>query len=192
MRTYLPERHAMMASVAASLVSPVLVGRQAELESLAGALERVLAGEQATVLVGGEAGVGKSRLVHELIGRAGRESARVLIGGCVELGGGGIPFAPLVEMLRALVGELPEGRLSHVLGAARPEIGRLVPELADGSAEIALAERDPSALLELMVGVITRLAGDSPLVLVFEDLQWADGPTLDLLALLVARSSARR
>ena len=182
----------MMASVAASLVSPVLVGRQTELESLAGALERVLAGEQATVLVGGEAGVGKSRLVHELIGRAGRGSARVLVGGCVELGGGGVPFAPLVEMMRALVGELPEERLRHVLGAARPEIGRLVPELADGRAEIALAERDPSALLELMVGVITRLAGEAPLMLVFEDLQWADGPTLDLLALLVARSSARR
>ncbi len=176
---------------AASLVSPVLVGRQAELESLAGALERVLGGEHAAVLVGGEAGVGKSRLVHELIGRAGQAGMRVLVGGCVELGGGGIPFAPLVEMMRALVGELPEDRLARVLGSARPEIGRLVPELADGPAEPALAERDPSALLELMVGVITRLAGDAPLMLVFEDLQWADGPTLDLLALLVARSSAR-
>ncbi|MGH2886943.1 MAG: AAA family ATPase, partial [Solirubrobacteraceae bacterium] len=112
--------------MAASLVSPVLVGRQAELESLAGALERVLAGEQVTVLVGGEAGVGKSRLVHELIGRAEEGGSRVLVGGCVELGGGGIPFAPLVEMLRALAGELPDDRLSDVLGSARPEIGRLV------------------------------------------------------------------
>jgi ATP/maltotriose-dependent transcriptional regulator MalT len=182
----------MIRGVAASLVSPVLVGRQAELEFLAGALERVLAGEQVTVLVGGEAGVGKSRLVHELTDRAREAGARVLIGGCVELGGGGIPFAPLVEMMRALAGELPEDRLADVLGPARPEIGRLVPELGDGSAGPGMPERDPSTLLELMVGMITRLAGDAPLMLVFEDLQWADGPTLDLLALLVARSGGAR
>ncbi|HKO27534.1 MAG TPA: AAA family ATPase, partial [Solirubrobacteraceae bacterium] len=176
--------------MAASLVSPVLVGRQAELEFLAGALQRVLAGEQVTVLVGGEAGVGKSRLVHELVDRAREAGTRVLIGGCVELGGGGIPFAPLVEMMRALADELPDARLAEVLGPARPEIGRLVPELGDGSAGPGMP--DPATLLELMVGMITRLAGDAPLMLVFEDLQWADGPTLDLLALLVARSGGAR
>ena len=182
----------MMPSVAASLVSPVLVGRQAELEFLAGALEDVLAGDQVTVLVGGEAGVGKSRLVHELIGRAHDAGARVLIGGCVELGGGGIPFAPLVDMIRALAGELSADRLDDVLGSARPEIGRLVPELGDGTHGAPVPERDPSTLLELMVAMISRLAADAPLMLVFEDLQWADGPTLDLLALLVARSGSRR
>ena len=61
------------AGVAPSLVSPVLVGRQAELGLLGSSLDRAVAGEQATVLVGGEAGVGKSRLVHDLIGQA-RES----------------------------------------------------------------------------------------------------------------------
>src|SRR6185312_182414 len=182
----------MIPGVAASLVSPVLVGRQAELEFLAGALEDVLAGDQVTVLVGGEAGVGKSRLVHELIGRAHDAGARVLIGGCVELGGGGIPFAPLVDMIRALAGELSADRLDDVLGSARPEIGRLVPELGDGTHGERVPERDPSTLLELMVAMISRLAADAPLMLVFEDLQWADGPTLDLLALLVARSGGGR
>lgn len=76
-------------------MSPVLVGRQAELGSLSSALERVLAGEPVTVVAGGEAGVGKSRLVHELIAEARAAGTRVLIGGCVELDGGGIPFAPL-------------------------------------------------------------------------------------------------
>jgi DNA-binding NarL/FixJ family response regulator len=178
--------------VAASLVSPVLVGRQAELELLAGALERVLSGEQVTVLVGGEAGVGKSRLVHELTDRARATGTRVLVGGCVELGGGGIPFAPLVDMMRALAVELPGDRLAEVLGPARPEIGRLVPELDDGSDASGERERDPSRVLELMVGMIARLTIDAPLMLIFEDLQWADGPTLDLLALLVARSGGGR
>jgi DNA-binding CsgD family transcriptional regulator/tetratricopeptide (TPR) repeat protein len=182
----------MIGAVAPSLVSPVLVGRQAELQSLTGALERVLAGEQVTVLVGGEAGVGKSRLVHELMDRARGAGARVLVGGCVELAGGGIPFAPLVDMLRALAVELPGEQLEGVLGPARAEIGRLVPELQDGLPGPAVPERDPSTLLELMVGMIARLAADTPLMLVFEDLQWADGPTLDLLALLVARSGGRR
>jgi DNA-binding CsgD family transcriptional regulator/tetratricopeptide (TPR) repeat protein len=160
-------------------------------ESLAGGLERVLAGDQVTVLVGGEAGVGKSRLVNELIDRARRAGARVLVGGCVELAGGGIPFAPVVDMMRELAAELTGDHLDAVLGPGRAEIGRLVPELGDGSPGPPIAERDPSSLLELMVGMITRLAGDAPLMLVFEDLQWADGPTLDLLALLVARTAAR-
>ena len=86
----------------ASLVSPVLVGRQAEFAVLDGALERAIAGEPTAVLVGGEAGVGKSRLVHELSRRADEAGARVLVGGCVELGGEGIPFGPLVELLRTL------------------------------------------------------------------------------------------
>jgi DNA-binding NarL/FixJ family response regulator len=159
---------------------------------MAGALGRVLGGAQVTVLVGGEAGVGKSRLVHELIDRARGAGTRVLIGGCVELGGGGIPFAPLVDMMRALAGELSADRLDDVLGSARPEIGRLVPELGDETPGPAVSERDPSTLLELMVGMIARLGEDAPLMLVFEDLQWADGPTLDLLALLVARPGAGR
>ena len=76
----------------ASLVSPVVVGRQAEAAALSDALARALAGEPVTVLLGGEAGVGKSRLVHELIAEAGEQGARSLSGGCVELDGGGIPL----------------------------------------------------------------------------------------------------
>ena len=67
--------------MAPSLVSPVLVGRQAELGLLGDSLDRAVAGGQATVLVGGEAGVGKSRLVHDLIDQARRCGARALVGG---------------------------------------------------------------------------------------------------------------
>ena len=173
-------------------MSPVLVGRQGELGSLSNALERVLAGGQLTVLVGGEAGVGKSRLVHELIDEARSAGTRVLIGGCIELDGGGIPFAPVVEMIRSLAAELPAAELDAVLGKARGEIGRLVPELEDDQPTAPAGERDASRLLELMLGVIARLSARAPLMLVFEDLQWADSATLDLLALLVARTSASR
>ena len=178
--------------VTVSLVSSVLVGREAESRSLSDALQRVLGGEPATVLVGGEAGVGKSRLVNELVGEARAAGARSLVGGCVELDGGGIPFAPLVDMFRALASELDADELEAIFGSARAEVGRLVPELDDGRVAAPGGERDPSRILELFLGVIGRLAGATPLVLVFEDVQWADSATLDLIALLVAGASGRR
>ena len=177
--------------MAPSLVSPVLVGRQAELGLLRDSLDRAVAGGQATVLVGGEAGVGKSRLVHDLIDQARQSGARALVGGCVELDGGGIPFAPLVEMIRAFAAELGPADLDDVLGGAREEIARLVPELKDAAPVASDDDRGPSRVLELMLGMIGRLAAVAPLMLVFEDVQWADRSTLDLLALLVARAGDR-
>jgi predicted ATPase len=154
------------------------------------ALERVLGGRSATVVVGGEAGIGKSRLVHELIDEASAAQVRVLTGGCVELDGGGLPFAPLAEMFRALANELPADELEELLGSARSEIGRLVPELDDGAAS-AGRDGDPSRLLELIIGVISRLASSRPLMLMFEDVQWADSSSLDVIAMLVARATGR-
>jgi DNA-binding CsgD family transcriptional regulator len=178
--------------VTASLVSPVLVGRQTESEALSALLQRVIAGEPATVLVGGEAGVGKSRLVHELVDQARTAGVRVLVGGCVELDGGGIPFAPLVDMLRTLARDLPADELDPLFGSARAEMGRLVPELDDGRTPPPSGDRDPARVLELILGVIGRLAAEQPLMLAFEDVQWADRATLDLIALLVAGASGRR
>jgi len=177
--------------VAPSLVSPVLVGRQEELGLLRNSLDRAVAGEQTTVLVGGEAGIGKSRLVHDLIDHARQSGARALVGGCVELDGGGIPFAPLVDMIRALAAELSAAELDTVLGSAREEIARLVPELEADARTASTDDSGPSRVLELILGMIGRLATAAPLMLVFEDVQWADTSTLDLLALLVARASDR-
>ena len=178
--------------VAPSLVSPVLVGRQAELEALDGALQRALSGEPVSVVIGGEAGVGKSRLIEELVIRVRAASARALLGGCVELGGGGIPFAPVVDMLRTLALELETAELEALLGPARAEIGPLVPELDARQEAPSRTDRDPARILELLLGVIGRLAAERPLALVFEDVQWADRATLDLMALLVAGAIARR
>jgi DNA-binding CsgD family transcriptional regulator/tetratricopeptide (TPR) repeat protein len=143
------------------------------------------------VLVGGEAGVGKSRLIGEFVGRARAAEARALVGGCVELGGGGIPYAPVVDMLRMLASDLDDADLEALLGPARTEIGRLVPELDDGREAPERGDRDPARILELLLGVIGRLAAARPLVLAFEDVQWADPATLDLIALLVAGPTAR-
>ncbi len=156
------------------------------------AAQRALDGESVRVLVGGEAGVGKSRLIGELVGHARGIGVRALSGSCVELDGGGIPFSPLVDMFRALAAEVDEAELARLTGPARGEIGRLVPELDDGGSVLGTGDRDPSRILELILGVIGRLAATSPLLLVFEDVQWADPATLDLIGLLVAATSGRR
>jgi DNA-binding CsgD family transcriptional regulator/tetratricopeptide (TPR) repeat protein len=167
------------------VVSPVLVGREQELARLRDALARTEAGDAVVVLVGGEAGVGKSRLLEAAFGSLGPE-VRVLTGGCIELGGEGLPLVPLVEALRTLVRSARDAELERFLGPGRRELARLLPELASGD----VAPPPPTAgstaqLFELVLGVLARLGQDRPLVLVVEDLHWADRTTLDLVAFLV-------
>lgn len=176
--------------MSAELVSPVLVGRSAELAQLDELLAVVAAGEHAAILLGGEAGVGKSRLVAELAERSRALPARVLIGGCLELGGAGVPFGPVVEVLRNLLDELGSEELGSLVGPARPEIARLLPELGP-AAQASDSDATASRLQEMILGLIGRLAEEGPVLLVFEDIQWADRSTLELIALLVRGLGSR-
>jgi AAA ATPase domain len=97
----LSEADGILCGMSTRTVSPVLVGRTGELNRL----EDAFAASPGAVLIGGEAGVGKTRLIREFTARvAGR--ARVLTGGCLELGADGLPFAPFTTVLRGLVREL--------------------------------------------------------------------------------------
>src|SRR5215218_5694286 len=113
----------MIGGVARRVSSPVLVGRDAEVARLNAALERAAAGRPAIVVVAGEAGVGKTRLVAGLLGRAGERGAVALSGGCLDVGEGVLAYAPMVEALRPLVGVLDAGELERVLGGARGRAG---------------------------------------------------------------------
>jgi len=86
--------------------SPVLVGRAAEITALEAALDAVRQGGPVALLIGGEAGVGKTRLINEFAAGARAAGARVLSGGCLELGAEGLPFGPFTAMLRDLVQEV--------------------------------------------------------------------------------------
>jgi DNA-binding CsgD family transcriptional regulator/tetratricopeptide (TPR) repeat protein len=122
--------HAILVAMTATLTSPTFVGRTEELARLAAAVDRAAAGTPTSVLVGGEAGVGKTRLVGELVASAGEAGATVLVGGCVELGGEGVPFAPLIEALRGFVRGLDDHDLARLVpDRARAELARLLPEL---------------------------------------------------------------
>jgi predicted ATPase len=187
------------AAAAAPPPSP-FVGRVAESARLAAARDRAADGTPAVVVVGGEAGVGKSRLVGELVAGSRAAGATVLAGGCVELGGEGLPFAPVVAALRMLAGDLGAAELATVVpGPARSELARLLPELgrppAGGGAGAPPASgaepppADPAAaqrrLFGALLGVLQRLAARRPTILVVEDLHWADRSTRSLLAYLV-------
>ncbi|MGH2813886.1 MAG: ATP-binding protein, partial [Actinomycetota bacterium] len=123
--------------------------------------------------------------------------ATVLTGGCVELGGEGVPFVPLVEALRGLVRDLDEPALARLLpGQTRPELAHLLPELGppatpDGGGELDRLSTTPGfwsdqgRLFELLLGLLERLGAERRTVLVVEDLHWADRSTRDLLAFLV-------
>ena len=180
----------MMGGVALRVSSPVLVGRSAEAAQLWAAFERAREGSPATVVVAGEAGVGKTRLVIELLGRVRAQGALAFTGGCLDVGEGVVAYAPLVEALRPLGGAVDPAELERVLGSARAELARLLPELRapvedglqGGPEDGALV---PGRLFELLLGVLHRLAARGPLLLVVEDLHWADRSTRDLLGFLV-------
>jgi predicted ATPase len=113
------------------VVSPTLVGRIEELDVLEAALGRAMNSEPAVVLVGGEAGVGKTRLVAELTAHRAIDGTRVLTGGCVPVGDGALPYAPIVEALRPLPAELGADAVRELAGPSWPELARLLPGLGE-------------------------------------------------------------
>ncbi len=98
------------------VASPTFVGRVEELELLEAARGRAADADPAVVLVGGEAGVGKTRLVAELTSRCATDGTRVLAGGCVPVGDGALPYAPIVEAMRALASDVGVGAVRELVG----------------------------------------------------------------------------
>jgi DNA-binding CsgD family transcriptional regulator/tetratricopeptide (TPR) repeat protein len=162
---------------------PTFVGRVEELQVLEAARRRAADGEPAVVLVGGEAGVGKTRLVAELAASCGAEGVRVLSGGCVPVAAGALPYAPIVEALRPLPGELGADAVRQLAGPSWPELAHLLPGLGTppGGRPGQAAQ---TRLFELLLGLLGRLGEQTPVGLVVEDLHWADRSTRDLLVFL--------
>ena len=173
------------------LSSPVFVGRSKELTALLSTADAVASGDTWFALVGGEAGVGKSRLVAEAASRLADRDWLVLEGGAVAVGDDGLPFGPVVEALRALVRQVDGGRIADAAGPNLPELARLVPELGvvggNGSGT-ASSEPEPewlqTRIFSGILGLLGRLGEANPVLLVIEDLHWADRSTRDLLGFL--------
>ncbi len=167
-----------------AVVSPLLVGRDGELDFLRATLESTRKGVGQVILVAGEAGVGKSRLLGEVTRQARRLGFATCRGCCFEPDTS-FPFAPIIDGLRACFFERrpPEvARLVEALGSELvklvPELGLLLPGVRPSPALEPQAES--RRLFEVLLQFLTRLAGDGSLLVVFEDLHWADGVSLEL------------
>jgi ATP/maltotriose-dependent transcriptional regulator MalT len=167
-----------------------LIGRDGPLAALDAALAGAGSDRPSAVLVGGEAGVGKSRLVSAFAERSRAAGARVLTGECLELGAGGLPFAPFTAVLRDLVRDLGAAGVTGLLpaGAAR-EFARLLPEFGEpaGAGDPGEAR---ARLFEQMLILLEQLAERDRLILVIEDAHWADQSTRDLLLFLIRNQRA--
>jgi len=161
------------------LSSPVMVGRDQELELLLSAVSR----SPSLVMVEGESGVGKTRLVQEMLARPDLRGRHRLTGRCYEFAEP-FPFGPLWEALR---GVRPPAGLPVVTGALRthlPELAAALPEAPPPLADYA-AERH-----RVFRGLLALLAALGPTVLVLDDLHWADQATADFLRFLVLHQPA--
>jgi len=174
---------------------------------LRAALETVRQGEPAAVLIGGEAGMGKTRLISEFTAAARGTGVRVLTGACLELGADGLPYSPFTAMLRDLVREAAPGEIAGLLpgsGRAAKELARLLPELAanrpeaggtaaadeTGHASLMPAGEARAHLFEGFLTLLERLAAQGPVALIIEDVHWADRSSRDLLAFLIGYQRA--
>jgi DNA-binding CsgD family transcriptional regulator len=178
-----------------------LVGRADELARLMAHVDRAVAGRPSAVLLAGDAGVGKTRLLDELAARAAARGVRVLTGHCVDLGDVGLPYLPFVDLLRPVGADpgLAPGLAGHpvLAGLLTGRPGSTGPgQPADdgdrGSGPARVPLRPPAddgrlQLFEAVAALLAELAERAPLLLVLEDLHWADRSSRDLLRYLLAR-----
>jgi len=174
--------------VARSALCPVLVRRDDELAALEDALLAARRGESRFVALAGEAGIGKTRLARELAREARELGCTVLAGGCsdAELT---LPYLPFVEAIGKFLDDADPSALSDALGPGRAELAQLFPQLGSGTSP----EQSPDAgqaklrLFEAVVSLLALPARDQTLLLVIEDVHWADASTRELLDYLARR-----
>ena len=165
------------------------VGRRQEREELRGLVERTRAGAGSLVMIGGEPGVGKTRLAEQVALDARRLGFAVFTGQCYETASD-LPYRPWVEILEALVRAVPTERLQEALGENAPVLAQLVPQIRRLCPGIEPAVELPGDqqrwyLLKSFKEFLAATARTRPHVLVVEDLHWADDSTLLLLESLV-------
>jgi DNA-binding CsgD family transcriptional regulator len=177
--------------MAVRVSSPRFVGRSSELEQIDDAIERAKAGEGPFLIVGGEAGVGKTRLFEEATDRARRGGAVTAVGRCIDLTGGLVPLAPVTQVLR----ELRRAAERQPMGTSDSEEHfRAIDDLSDSSASgerVGLASDSRQVrFLEAWLDLLESLGEARPLLIVIEDIHWADRSTLDWLT-YIARGRTR-
>ena len=160
-----------------------VIGRRDELARLQEIYREATSGRTRTVLLGGDAGVGKTTLIDAFAADAGGVMPSVLRGQCVPLGGDGLPYAPIAGVLRALLARYGADTVQSWAGPAAADVASLLPELGERSGPVD-AER--LRLFEAVVILLERAAAQQPVIVVVEDVHWADDSTRDLIQFVVS------
>ena len=173
-----------------------LVGRDDQVAALDGVLADARGGHGRVALVAGEPGIGKTRLAEEAARRAAAAGMQVAWGRCHE-GDGAPALWPWAQVVRQLAAELAPGQLAAMLGPSAVWLGQLMPELAEpaqppGPGPIADLGAARFQLNQAVAGLLRRLADTRPLLVVVDDLHWADVPSLSLLAFLASELNDAR
>lgn len=161
--------------------SAAMVGREPDLARLHALFERAGAGTPTAVLIEGEAGIGKSRLLREFAGDVANR-ADIHVGWCLDLGAGRSPYGPLTGILRSIVQSLGEPRVREAVGTGVDALAMLLPEL---SVQADRSSTSPERLRDAIASLIECAAERAPQVLIVEDLHWADESTLAILSFLL-------
>jgi predicted ATPase len=170
------------------------VGRERELAELTTALDGVLEGRGGLVMLAGDPGIGKTRLTEELTALARDRGATVLLGACYE-GGSSPPYWPWTQAIRSLLPE-PSEAVMNALEPRAAEISEFVPEIGNLFPDLEPAPVvDPGQarfrLFDSVTSFLNEIAISQPMVLVLDDLHWADRSTLDLLEFVVREVTSR-
>jgi DNA-binding SARP family transcriptional activator len=187
---------AAVEDVPAAEAAPAFVGRDRELAALGIALDRALAGHGSTHMIGGEPGIGKSRLADELSRIARTRGARVLWGRCWEAGGAPA-YWPWVQALRAVIADTDPAALRALAGSRVSEVAQLLPELRERIPELPEPSSPESEgarfrLFDAASEFIRRAAASQPIVLVLDDLHAADTPSLLMLRFIAGEIGEAR
>jgi class 3 adenylate cyclase len=171
----------------------VFIGRHQEMDQLKAALDEALSGRGNLVMLVGEPGIGKSRMAEEFGVYAGLRGARVLTGRCYE-GEFALPYRPFIACFRDYARAQADAELREQLGSGAPEIAKLVSEVRERFPDVPEApplesDAERHRLFESVASFLRSAAAVQPLLLVLDDIHWADKPTLMLLQYL-ARSIA--
>jgi len=178
-------------AMAGRTVSPVFVGRTAQIDILTSVLDRAVEGPAVHALVLGEAGVGKTRFTSEVERLAAERGFNVLRGACVALGGMGLAYAPIAAMLRDSVQHDGDALRTSLDPSAIAALGSVAPALLTGDPPSGHAVSQ-ARLFDALLRYFDGLATDAPVLVVIEDLHWSDPGTRDAITFLVPNLVSRR
>ncbi|MEP6766864.1 MAG: AAA family ATPase, partial [Gemmatimonadaceae bacterium] len=177
------------------MICPVLVGRDAAIDNMRTVLSRARNSQGGILLIAGEAGIGKSRLLRETVAEAHTRGFAVFRGACFEADRA-TPYAPLLDLIREFSVTASRTAVAHAFAPAATELVRTFPELASIFIDVAPVDSLGSQperlrLFHAMSETIAMIASTQPVLLSIEDVHWGDEASLDLLLHVARKLSAQ-